>query len=210
MSGLGQPVVRTCHTRVNCPEQRETGLQHRTPSMDPSLEDELLHCTSSSQKAGSTTLGAKVPRNQDGETKLQLFLPTWQVENSLMAGLSWKGGIIKPVHIQRISYSVPSSPSYLHLPPPLVDISWMTLFPEVTLNLRDSVLHLKIKFVQACTQITTRTNDSLFNSFGSSLSEEPQKDTLVLFRSHPWFLLLPVIQPHSDLHTGLDVLNWIL
>lgn len=67
--GLDQSVVRTCHTRMNCPEQREAGLQHRTPSMDPpSLKDELLHCTSNSQKAGSATLGAKVPSNQDGET----------------------------------------------------------------------------------------------------------------------------------------------
>lgn len=59
--------------------------------MNPSLEDELLHCTSSSQKAGSTMLGAKLPRNRDGETKLQLFLLTWQVEKTLMAGVSWKG-----------------------------------------------------------------------------------------------------------------------
>lgn len=127
VSGLGQPVVRTCHTRMNCPKQRETGPEIRTPSVDPSLEDELLHCTPSSQKPGSTTLGAQVPRNQDGETKLQLFLPTWQVENGLMAGLSWKEGIIKPANIQRISCSVLSSPAYLYLPPPFVDISWMII-----------------------------------------------------------------------------------
>lgn len=69
-------------------------------------------------------LGAEVPSNQDGETKLQLFLPTWQVEKSLTGGLSWKKGIIKPTNIQRVNYSVPSSPSYLH-PPPLVDINWI-------------------------------------------------------------------------------------
>lgn len=184
VSRLGQPVVRTCHTRMNCPEQRGTGLQDRTAIWKRS------YCTSSSQKAESATLGAEVHRNQDGETKLQLFLPTWQVEKNLTAGLSWKKEIIKPEDIQRTSYSVPSSPPYLH-PPPVADISWMTLSPEVTLNPRDSALHLKLKFVQTCTQITTRTNYRLFNSFGSSLSEEPQEDMLVLFRRHPQFLLLP-------------------
>lgn len=82
-------------------------------------------------------------------------------------------------------------------PPPLADISWMILSPEVTLNLKDSALRLKLKSVQACTQITTRTNYSPFNSFGSSLSEESQKDTLVLFRRHPWFLLLPACHTAS-------------
>lgn len=147
MSGLGQPVVRTCHTRMNCLKQRETGLQHRTPSMDPCLEDKLLHCTSSSQKAGSTTLGAKVPRNQDGETKLQLFLPTWKRASWHI----WAGRKGSSTHPEDKLFSAQLSPSYLHLPPPLTDISWMILSPEVTLNLRDSALHLKLKFVRTCT-----------------------------------------------------------
>ena len=87
MSRLGQPIDRTCHTRINCLARahRNRGLQHRTHSMDPTLEDELprempglgrQHCTSSSQRARGTTLGAKVPRNQDAENKPQLFLLT--------------------------------------------------------------------------------------------------------------------------------------
>lgn len=91
VSELGQPIDRTCHTRINCLARadrtapRNRALQHRTPSKDPTLEDELpreipglrkQHCISSSQSAGGTVLGAKVPRNQDAETKLQLFLLT--------------------------------------------------------------------------------------------------------------------------------------
>lgn len=53
--------------------------------MDPTLEDELQrempglgkqHYKSSSQRAAGTILGAKVPRNQDAETNVQLFLLT--------------------------------------------------------------------------------------------------------------------------------------
>lgn len=91
MVGLGRPIDRTRHTRINHPARADTtaprhrGLQQRTPSMDPTLENDLprempglgkQHCTSSSQRAGGAIPGAKVPRNQDAETKLQLFLLT--------------------------------------------------------------------------------------------------------------------------------------
>lgn len=80
-----QLIDRTCHMRINCLARadRNGGLQHRTPPKDPSLEDEPLkelpglgreHCMSSSQRAGGTIQGAKVPRNQDAETKPQLLL----------------------------------------------------------------------------------------------------------------------------------------
>lgn len=121
-------------------------LKDKLPREMPGLGKQ--HCTSRSQRAGSTILGAKVTGNQDAETKLQLFSSPADLASGKEPhhGLAAEGKV-SPVSIQARSYSVPSSPSYLCLLSTLADLSWTIPSPEVTLNLRDSAFHLKLNVI---------------------------------------------------------------